>query len=244
MCIRDRSTWDIRCWQGDHLIWVCLLGIPSILVWLIGAPIYLFFKLRSLYKENKLEDPHSLKRFGFLYYGYDINDYYWEFVIFWRKLLLVLSIIAEIHPAVKALTIFLILLLSYLLHISIIPFNSEVLNTLEKYSLISSATVIYAYIYYSNGNTTWLFFVGPIIFLSFLFFVISWGRIYITVMFNKVKTGLQPHLNKILKKDGEPADDNKPEAIEDAPNSKSDEPSKEHELVSIPKKEDQGAQDA
>lgn len=45
---------NIRCWDSKHLLWSLLVGIPSMLVYVIGFPVLAFMILHK--KRNLLED--------------------------------------------------------------------------------------------------------------------------------------------------------------------------------------------
>ena len=49
---------SIRCWEKDHLFWALLIGIPSIILWVIGIPFVGLYTLRknkeTLYEEETL----------------------------------------------------------------------------------------------------------------------------------------------------------------------------------------------
>ena len=41
---------SLRCWESDHMLWSLLIGIPSIIFWVIGIP---FAALRALRKNKE-----------------------------------------------------------------------------------------------------------------------------------------------------------------------------------------------
>ncbi len=41
-----QSDLEIRCWQSDHIKWSIAIGMPSLLLWVIGMPILGYFFLR------------------------------------------------------------------------------------------------------------------------------------------------------------------------------------------------------
>ena len=103
---------DVLCWEGDHLFYAVSVIIPSVIVWGCGLPI-LF--LGILYK-NRLElHKFSLKaRYGFLYIGYDLTSYFWEFIILYRKILIVAILVFAVQWStnVAALCCLIVLLIS------------------------------------------------------------------------------------------------------------------------------------
>ena len=64
------------------------VALPAILVWSIGIP---FFALIILIKHRKiLESDETRAMYGFLFRGYRKKFFYWEIVIMYRKILMIL----------------------------------------------------------------------------------------------------------------------------------------------------------
>jgi len=62
--------------------------MPGIIIWGLGIPFFSSLLLRAeKHHLNKLE---VKEKFGFLYRGYKKQFYYWESVIMYRKILLIL----------------------------------------------------------------------------------------------------------------------------------------------------------
>ena len=78
---------DISCWEGDHLFYASALAVPCIGVWVIGVPILCLFML--LKRRSMLNRVPYRITLGFLYRGYYKTKYYWEFVILFRKVLVI-----------------------------------------------------------------------------------------------------------------------------------------------------------
>ena len=86
---------------------------------------------------------------GFIVDGYRKDRYYWEFIIFGRKIFLnAIKIYMENSSAsIKSLVI-MVLFLSYLiLQLKFQPYESHNLNKLEEYSLASSGLSLYITVY-------------------------------------------------------------------------------------------------
>mmetsp|Transcript_6732 Transcript_6732/g.6040 ORF Transcript_6732/g.6040 Transcript_6732/m.6040 type:complete len:139 (+) Transcript_6732:931-1347(+) len=83
-------TYDLyyKCYSSEHMGVALVLALPSMIFWGIGIPV---FAWRILSKnKHKLDDPDVQAKFGFLYEGYQSKYYYWEFIIFYRKMVLIL----------------------------------------------------------------------------------------------------------------------------------------------------------
>jgi hypothetical protein len=77
----------IKCWEGDHLQYSILVALPSIIVWGIAAPAACLFALARY--RSSLDTYEVRLRFGFLFNGYRPQTFYWEFVILYRKILVI-----------------------------------------------------------------------------------------------------------------------------------------------------------
>mmetsp|Transcript_2357 Transcript_2357/g.2047 ORF Transcript_2357/g.2047 Transcript_2357/m.2047 type:complete len:255 (-) Transcript_2357:82-846(-) len=86
-----KSDYDIQCWTGDHLLYSLVIALPMLLFWAIIFPLII---LRKIYRfKDQLEDPpQKLHKYAFFFRGYKKQYYYWEVVIFIRKLAAVLVI--------------------------------------------------------------------------------------------------------------------------------------------------------
>lgn len=67
--------------------WTLSIGLPSILIWVIGMPFLGFCFLKS--RRDKLLDPVFFGRFRMIYQGLKPSVFYWEFVNIIRKTFLV-----------------------------------------------------------------------------------------------------------------------------------------------------------
>jgi hypothetical protein len=62
--------------------------LPSIIVWGLGIPFFAFILLKR--ESDKLDSLEVRQKFGFLYRGYKKDFYYWEVVIMYRKIMMVI----------------------------------------------------------------------------------------------------------------------------------------------------------
>jgi hypothetical protein len=61
--------------------------MPSIIVWGLGIPL---FALVLMYRERKkLDKVETKEKFGFLYNGYQVELFFWEIVIMYRKIAMI-----------------------------------------------------------------------------------------------------------------------------------------------------------
>ena len=60
---------DTICYSRDHISWFLLIGLPVLLVIVIGFPLAGLLKLKNEYRRGALNDPSILSTVGFLYDG-------------------------------------------------------------------------------------------------------------------------------------------------------------------------------
>ena len=81
---RAQSDYTIKCGQKIHSFWSYTVAMPSIIVWGLGIP---FFAFVLMYRERKrLDRVETKEKFGFLYNGYQVELFFWEIVIMYRKI--------------------------------------------------------------------------------------------------------------------------------------------------------------
>lgn len=78
---------EIICYHGAHKLWALGVAFPSLVVWGLGVPFFAFVLLSR--KKNKLKVLEVKERYGFLYNGYKHEFYYWEVILMYRKILIV-----------------------------------------------------------------------------------------------------------------------------------------------------------
>lgn len=70
------------------MFWSFGIALPSLVVWGLGIPLFAFLMMSSVKKTlNKVETKEKL---GFLYNGYKREFFYWEVVIMYRKIMMVI----------------------------------------------------------------------------------------------------------------------------------------------------------
>jgi len=78
---------DIRCWEGDHVLYAFTVALPGMIAWGIGIPLV---ALLLLIKNRKtLETTETKMKYGFVYIGYSMKTFYWEAIIVYRKIFIV-----------------------------------------------------------------------------------------------------------------------------------------------------------
>lgn len=92
------------------------------IIWGFGIPLFgLALLLREKEKIEKLEVRQKL---GFLFRGYTLKYFYWEIVIMFRKIVLILiqSFLVQYGVLLQALVVFVLLILFMILTMTLHPF--------------------------------------------------------------------------------------------------------------------------
>jgi len=118
---------ETLCTDESHRVWLNGVGVPSILVYVLGLPA---LALGVLYKfRHKLDEANTRVRFGLLYDGFKREHYTHEFYVMLRKVLVIVVGIfvgkLQVMMAMGAVGILLV-------HTVIVkPFQTESLSRLE-----------------------------------------------------------------------------------------------------------------
>jgi hypothetical protein len=148
------SNLDIKCWEGKHLSYAFSVALPAILVWGLGVPSFI---LAVLFKRRRSLGTLSMKcRFGFFYNGFKKTHFYWEFLILYRKILIICLAVFVGNQSIpiQTLSIMLIILIFLALQFWQQPYTSTALNTMELKAIFVSGITIYCGLYYLAGSTS------------------------------------------------------------------------------------------
>lgn len=81
------KDYSIQCWTDGHIAWAFNLSLPMIILWGIGVPTIIFIML--LRNKSQRQTVDFRLKFGYITNGYRGEMYFWEFVILYRKILII-----------------------------------------------------------------------------------------------------------------------------------------------------------
>jgi hypothetical protein len=171
-----RKQYNIQCWKDNHIFYIYRVVLPGILIWGVGIPaICLFILIKN---RKNLHQLNFRLNFGFLFNGYLKKHYYWEFFILYRKILIIFcsTFLSSISVDIQALTISLMLVITFYIHQRQNPFHYKELNEMEKRSILVAMVTIYSGMYYMTedlDHTTEIIFFVAIIFAN-VYFIYYW----------------------------------------------------------------------
>lgn len=142
---------SLRCWEFEHVRFILVLALPCCIVWIFGLPL-LCLGLLYRSREHLTAEPIQIK-YSFLFKGYRTEMYYWEFVILYRKVILVCTAVflTTVSTLVQALSVLAVLLVCLFLQIVVKPFRTPAFNKLEIKSIMVSLITIYVGLYFEVG---------------------------------------------------------------------------------------------
>ncbi|CAG9324277.1 unnamed protein product [Blepharisma stoltei] len=142
----------IRCWNDHHLLYALLFALPTISIWVIAVPALCLIKLVK--NRAKLEDISVKLKLGFLFNGYNLKHYYWEFLIlYWKAILIILSVFfSNFSTNIQALTV--ALMLAIFLHIQAKnqPYFESLINKVEIFSIVAALITIIAGLFFITDD--------------------------------------------------------------------------------------------
>lgn len=176
----DNGTWlqedlSLHCWQGSHLFFVLVLGLPSLVIWIIGFPMAFVALLLSASRETHI----TKLRYGFLYDGYKDHFFFWEALVIFRKVAVkaVSVILSHSEPIQRAMAANVIIVSMLALQLNYQPYTSERVNRIETLSMAANFLTLTLGTFFSKHNSQ---AVHTLLFCSVLgancAFLIYWAR--------------------------------------------------------------------
>jgi len=176
----DNGTWmqedlSLQCWQGRHLFFALALGLPSLVVWVLGFPLAFGALLLGASREA-----HVTKlRYGFLYDGYKDHLYFWEAVVISRKVAVkaVSVVLSYSEPIQRAMAANVVIVSMLAMQLNYHPYKSERVNRIETLSMAANFLTLTLGTFFSKDNSQAITFV---LFCSILganfAFLLYWAR--------------------------------------------------------------------
>ena len=175
------------------MVYVILAALPSHMLYSIGFPLTGFVLLRRRARRGKLHfeassDGSISSALYFLYSGYTSQQYYWEFVIFARKVALNMVLVLTSDGLLSGLLGLFVLQVAFGLHIVKQPFRNAFVNDAESASLLlTSSTLFVGLFFFSDvlSEEARLFvsvllsaivIVAVVVFVSLLLYLVSLRR--------------------------------------------------------------------
>jgi len=129
------KDYQTQCWSSDHWVQVLAFAAPVAYLTIIFIPLLL---IMVLHKNNKkiTQDKHLVYHFYLLYKDYRDSKKFYEIVMTLRKLLLVLIMTFDPSNGINLIAAFYVNYMALYLHLQNKPYELEILNKLERASMI------------------------------------------------------------------------------------------------------------
>ncbi|OMJ91265.1 hypothetical protein SteCoe_6244 [Stentor coeruleus] len=174
----------VECWDAKHLKFTFIVALPGAFIWAFTIPTLVMLYLTK--NRRRLFDDKIKVIYGFIFQGYKQSCYYWEFVIMYRKIILIaISVfLSQISVLVQALTVMVILLSFFFLQYIYRPYNTGHLNHMETEALFTATITIYCGLYYLSEqiNEEFKMFLFIVILVGNAYFLIYWLKYMISAV--------------------------------------------------------------
>ena len=178
---------NIVCFDEKHTFYSFGVALPCFLIWGVMCPLV---ALLCLYRNRNNLENHEVKvKFGFVIQDFKAEKYYWEFVIMYRKLLIIaFSVFTCSEVEVESLSIMIVLLICFYLNIKVNPYFCPALNTMESKSILVSVVTIYCGLYYLT-QITYIskVFLFVVLVASNAVFLIHWLYLFLADFSKEIK---------------------------------------------------------
>ena len=190
-----KGSYDMPYFGKEHVNYLLISGIIFIAFDII-LPVIIFLALMFEKKKtkDKLEkNKDSIEKFGLLFLGYKRKYYYWEFIIWIRKVMISFFLYYyktnsdQKLARFQLINVMIIYMISYILQIKLQPFKYKNLNTLEKYALLfGCGTILTALLVENNFNVyySWIASFFMIIF-PVVFYFVWFSKYYFPIVWKK-----------------------------------------------------------
>ena len=136
-----------RCYHGNHLTMVIMVGIPALVLYALGIPLTSFFMLK--HHRHKLNTNKYRFRLGLLYSGFREERYWWEMIVSARKLLIISLASFGFNERLQVHIVLGLMLVLLLCHYTFLPFDvntpdGELLHRVERNSLVTLISMLWA----------------------------------------------------------------------------------------------------
>jgi hypothetical protein len=163
---------ELDCYSYDHMFWVVVLGLPIVLILVIGAPMVAFLLLLKYIKKGR--DNKITQYFLMFTQGYKHSIFYWEFINILRKMILLFMLL--VNDIFKILTSAIVLMLTARIQVAFMPYKNNENNRLELFAVAACIITVISYLIYFEKKSVDFLNVLITIFLILMniVFLLEW----------------------------------------------------------------------
>jgi hypothetical protein len=145
----------VSCSSAEYFAWGYGLGLPSLLLYGAGIPVYYFFKMRGFHRAGTLEAQRAV--YGFLFSGYDAERWWYELWNSVRKAVFtgLTILLTPMGAAMQAWGALLLLVGFIVVFLRAEPYREGWLNLLERDALsVDALTLFFGLALFLNDTNT------------------------------------------------------------------------------------------
>lgn len=195
------SDLQIKCWTASHIRTLLTISLPGVLLWGFGVP---FMVLVIMIKRFRFLNKDTNKViFGFIFNGYKQKKFFWEFVILYRKILIICVSVfmSTVSNTIQALTIVILLICALYFQYSQHPYVHKQLNYMDIEALLTATLTLYCGLYYLSNDLNEYIKTGLfcLILLGNGYFILYW-LYYMAKAITDILVKVFPILRKLFKR--------------------------------------------
>ena len=142
-----RVDLDVPCWEGQHAVYAFALGLPMLVIYVIGLPVAALTQVWKMHRDE-LINVDDERVYGMFYTAFRKETWWWEGTIAARKIVIALigvfgADMADMQVHLTAMLVFLIVLITS----QVRPFGGlkhGILHVLEMGSLMATFLTLWA----------------------------------------------------------------------------------------------------
>ncbi|CAI2369287.1 unnamed protein product [Moneuplotes crassus] len=169
---------DYKCYSGDHLRWIFLVGMPILIIWVIGMPFLAFIILFK--KRDSLDGLQQQKYLLILYQGLKKDAFYWEFVNTLRKFFVLLFnvFLSTYDPYYRILGAIISLVILIRVQERLKPYKKDSNNKIEVIAVFAGIMTLYCtVVFVTDEDRLNSVYYGSLVLLFAVntFFLVNWA---------------------------------------------------------------------
>merc|ERR1711998_396393 len=127
---------DMQCYDQQHIVFLICVGLPSLVLYVLGFPLVSIFAMFGSSSGKKMEqkwDDKALYRYSMFLNGYRVEKFYWECIVALRKSAVTfVGVYFSVMGVYIQTYIGLVIIFAFMMaHVGSKPFEEKSLNLLE-----------------------------------------------------------------------------------------------------------------
>jgi hypothetical protein len=185
-----RADPSVECFDGRHGVWLAALFAPALIAFCLGIPIVFSYHIRKYRKLIVAGGGPKRATWGFVTSGFKQNLYFWELVIFSRKFSMIFIVVfaSRFGPRLACVLGILTLTTFLMAHVKFLPYEDDVIDGLESFSLITNVFTIAIALLFdreSAGSDSHVFWLVVLFAVNISFFAhaarVYWSHVKVKV---------------------------------------------------------------